>query len=100
MLTTSLYSPELEVHSNKVKMDENLDTNIKGLHCSATRLDLGGLMMASVMRNGGSRKLASRMAAHRTFIFPVSSSTGFHACFDDFYNTAFSPVLFRFSLRK
>ena len=28
-----LYSPELKFYSNKVKMDENLDTNIKGLHC-------------------------------------------------------------------
>ncbi|SCJ53635.1 Uncharacterised protein [uncultured Clostridium sp.] len=30
---TLLYSPELKFYSNKVKMDENLDTNIKGLHC-------------------------------------------------------------------
>ena len=30
---TLLYSPELKFYSNKVKMDENLDTNIRGLHC-------------------------------------------------------------------
>ncbi len=30
---TLLYSPELKFYSNKVKMDENLDTNIQGLHC-------------------------------------------------------------------
>ncbi len=30
---TLLYSPELKFYSNKVKMDTDLDTNIKGLHC-------------------------------------------------------------------
>ena len=38
---TLLYSPELKFYSNKVKMDSNLDTNIKGLHClgDSSRLD-------------------------------------------------------------
>ncbi len=47
---TLLYSPELKFYSNRVAMDENLNTGIKGLHCLG---DSGGwtrgLMMASVM---------------------------------------------------
>ena len=47
---TLLYSPELKFYSNKVKMDENLDTNIKGLHCLGDSSGwTRGLMMASVM---------------------------------------------------
>ena len=30
---TLLYSPELKFYSNRVKMDENLTTSVKGLHC-------------------------------------------------------------------
>ena len=47
---TLLYSPELKFYSNKVKMDSNLDTNIKGLHCLGDSSGwTRGLMMASVM---------------------------------------------------
>ena len=47
---TLLYSPELKFYSNKVKMDENLDTNIQGLHCLGDSSGwTRGLMMASVM---------------------------------------------------
>ena len=46
---TLLYSPELKFYSNKVKMDENLDTNIQGLHCLGDSSGwTRGLMMASV----------------------------------------------------
>ena len=30
---TLLYSPELKFYSNRVKMDEKLNTNVRGLHC-------------------------------------------------------------------
>ncbi|MDD6147222.1 MAG: FAD-binding protein, partial [Oscillospiraceae bacterium] len=30
---TLLYSPELKFYSNRVKMDEHFNTNVKGLHC-------------------------------------------------------------------
>ncbi len=33
---TLLYSPELKFYSNKVKMDENLDTNIRACTAWAT----------------------------------------------------------------
>jgi uncharacterized FAD-dependent dehydrogenase len=47
---TLLYSPELKFYSNRVKMDENLSTNIKGLHCLGDSSGwTRGLMMASVM---------------------------------------------------
>lgn len=47
---TLLYSPELKFYSNKVRMDKNLDTNIKGLHCLGDSSGwTRGLMMASVM---------------------------------------------------
>ena len=47
---TLLYSPELKFYSNKIRMDEHFNTNVKGLHCLGdgsgwTR----GLMMASAM---------------------------------------------------
>ena len=47
---TLLYSPELKFYSNRVKMDKDFNTNVKGLYClgdssGGTR----GLMMASVM---------------------------------------------------
>ena len=55
---TLLYSPELKFYSNKVKMDENLDTNIKGLHCLGDSSGwTRGLMMASVMGVLMGRKL-------------------------------------------
>ena len=47
---TLLYSPELKFYSNRVKMDENLNTSIKGLHCLGDSSGwTRGLMMASVM---------------------------------------------------
>lgn len=47
---TLLYSPELKFYSNRVKMDENLNTNIQGLHCLGDSSGwTRGLMMASVM---------------------------------------------------
>ena len=47
---TLLYSPELKFYSNKVRMDKNLNTNIKGLHCLGDSSGwTRGLMMASVM---------------------------------------------------
>lgn len=47
---TLLYSPELKFYSNKVKMDANLNTNIKGLHCLGDSSGwTRGLMMSSVM---------------------------------------------------
>jgi len=47
---TLLYSPELKFYSNRVKMDENFNTNIRGLHCLGDSSGwTRGLMMASVM---------------------------------------------------
>ncbi len=47
---TLLYSPELKFYSNRVRMDENLVTNVKGLHCLGDSSGwTRGLMMASVM---------------------------------------------------
>ncbi len=47
---TLLYSPELKFYSNRIKMDENLNTNVKGLHCLGDSSGwTRGLMMASVM---------------------------------------------------
>ena len=58
---TLLYSPELKFYSNKVKMDSNLDTNIKGLHCLGDSSGwTRGLMMASGMGVLMGRKLAEK----------------------------------------
>lgn len=47
---TLLYSPELKFYSNRIKMDEHLHTNVKGLHCLGDSSGwTRGLMMASVM---------------------------------------------------
>ena len=47
---TLLYSPELKFYSNKIKMDENLNTNIQNLHCLGDSSGwTRGLMMASIM---------------------------------------------------
>ncbi len=55
---TLLYSPEIKFYSNKVSMDENLDTNIKNLHCLGDSSGwTRGLMMASVMGVYMARKL-------------------------------------------
>jgi hypothetical protein len=56
---TLLYSPELKFYSNKVRMDTDLNTNIKGLHCLGDSSGwTRGLMMASVMGVLMGRKLA------------------------------------------
>ena len=56
---TLLYSPELKFYSNRVKMDENLVTNVEGLHCLGDSSGwTRGLMMASVMGVLMGRKLA------------------------------------------
>lgn len=47
---TLLYAPELKFYSNRVKMDKNLNTNIKNLHCLGDASGwTRGLMMASAM---------------------------------------------------
>ena len=47
---TLLYSPELKFYSNRVKMDENLNTSLEGLYCLGDSSGwTRGLMMASVM---------------------------------------------------
>ncbi len=58
---TLLYSPELKFYSNRIKMDENFDTNVKGLHCLGDSSGwTRGLMMASVMGVLMGRSLAQR----------------------------------------
>jgi uncharacterized FAD-dependent dehydrogenase len=47
---TLLYAPELKFYSNRVLMDEHLDTNVSRLHCLGDSSGwTRGLMMASVM---------------------------------------------------
>ncbi len=56
---TLLYSPELKFYSNRVKMDEDFNTNIKGLHSLGDSSGwTRGLMMASVMGVLMGRRLA------------------------------------------
>ena len=56
---TLLYSPELKFYSNRVKMDEDLNTSIRGLHCLGDSSGwTRGLMMASVMGVLMGRKIA------------------------------------------
>ena len=56
---TLLYSPELKFYSNRVKMDEDLVTNVAGLHCLGDSCGwTRGLMMASVMGVLMGRKIA------------------------------------------
>jgi uncharacterized FAD-dependent dehydrogenase len=58
---TLLYSPELKFYSNRVVMDENLDTNIRGLHCLGDSSGwTRGLMMASVMGVLMARKIVEK----------------------------------------
>ncbi len=58
---TLLYSPELKFYSNKVRLDENLNTNIKGLHCLGDSSGwTRGLMMASAMGVLMARKLLEK----------------------------------------
>ena len=47
---TLLYAPELKFYSNRVKMDKNLNTNVKNLHCLGDASGwTRGLMMSSAM---------------------------------------------------
>jgi uncharacterized FAD-dependent dehydrogenase len=47
---TLLYSPELKFYSNRVKMDSDFNTSLKGLYCLGDSSGwTRGLMMASVM---------------------------------------------------
>lgn len=47
---TLLYAPEIKFYSNRIKMDENLNTSVKNLHCLGDSSGwTRGLMMASVM---------------------------------------------------
>lgn len=56
---TLLYSPELKFYSNRVKMDEDFNTSIQGLHCLGDSSGwTRGLMMASVMGVLMGRRLA------------------------------------------
>ncbi len=56
---TLLYSPELKFYSNRVKMDEQFNTSVVGLHCLGDSSGwTRGLMMASVMGVLMGRKLA------------------------------------------
>ena len=56
---TLLYSPELKFYSNRVKMDEELSTNVHGLYCLGDSSGwTRGLMMASAMGVMMGRKLA------------------------------------------
>jgi len=56
---TLLYSPELKFYSNRIKMDEDLNTNIRGLYCLGDSSGwTRGLMMASAMGVVMGRKLA------------------------------------------
>ncbi|MDD6094949.1 MAG: FAD-binding protein [Clostridia bacterium] len=58
---TLLYSPELKFYSNKVRMDKDLNTNIKGLHCLGDSSGwTRGLMMASVMGVLMGRRIVER----------------------------------------
>ncbi len=55
---TLLYAPELKFYSNRVKMDKNLNTNVKHLHCLGDASGwTRGLMMASAMGVYMARKL-------------------------------------------
>lgn len=47
---TLLYGPEIKFYSNKINIDTNFETNIKGIHCLGDSSGwTRGLMMASVM---------------------------------------------------
>lgn len=57
---TLLYSPELKFYSNRVKMDADFNTSIRGLHCLGDSSGwTRGLMMASAMGVLMGRRLAN-----------------------------------------
>ncbi len=58
---TLLYSPELKFYSNRVRMDTELNTNVRGLHCLGDSSGwTRGLMMASVMGVLMGRKIVEK----------------------------------------
>ena len=58
---TLLYSPELKFYSNRIAMDDALNTNVPGLHCLGDSSGwTRGLMMASVMGVLMGRKLMEK----------------------------------------
>lgn len=58
---TLLYAPELKFYSNRVKMDKDLNTNVKHLHCLGDASGwTRGLMMSSAMGVYMARKLMKR----------------------------------------
>ncbi|WP_160690386.1 FAD-dependent protein [Clostridium sp. C2-6-12] len=55
---TLLYGPEIKFYSNRIDLDQNFETNIKGLHCLGDSSGwTRGLMMASAMGVMMGRKL-------------------------------------------
>ncbi|MBE6089781.1 MAG: FAD-dependent oxidoreductase [Clostridium beijerinckii] len=55
---TLLYGPEIKFYSNRIDLDKNFETNIKGLHCLGDSSGwTRGLMMASAMGVIMGRKL-------------------------------------------
>lgn len=55
---TLLYGPEIKFYSNRINLDKNFETNIKGLHCLGDSSGwTRGLMMASAMGVIMGRKL-------------------------------------------
>lgn len=57
---TLLYSPELKFYSNRIKMDRDFNTSVKGLHCLGDSSGwTRGLMMASLMGVLMGQKLSS-----------------------------------------
>lgn len=59
---TLLYGPEVKFYSNKIILDENFETNIKGLHCLGDSSGwTRGLMMASAMGVIMGRKLCTEV---------------------------------------
>ncbi len=57
---TLLYGPEIKFYSNRINLDKNFETNIKGLHCLGDSSGwTRGLMMASAMGVIMGRKLSN-----------------------------------------
>lgn len=58
---TLLYSSELKFYSNRVKMNKDFNTNIKGLRCQGNSSGwIRGLMMVSLMGVLMGQKLAEK----------------------------------------
>ena len=57
-IETLLYGPEVKFYSNKIDINENFETNIKGLYCLGDSSGwTRGLMMASLMGVQMAKKL-------------------------------------------